>query len=127
VTSKKCIILTLLFIVSLGLIGIFAFQGLFLYRMNLSTKRFFLTQTAQPTSIYHTEIVTPNKIINHARPDLTIDNKILIALDCPMLENEDGGIRYCWPAPSKTPFSGCISVITPNSLLGGLNPSYPMA
>jgi hypothetical protein len=95
--------------------------------MNLSTKRFFLTQTAQATSIYHTEIVTPNKIINHARPDLTIDNKILIALDCPMLENEDGGIRYCWPAPSKTPFSGCISVITPNSLLGGLNPSYPMA
>lgn len=126
-TSKKRIVLTLLFMVLLGLMGIFAFQGLFLYRMNLSAKRFFLTQTAQPTPIDHTEFVTPNKIINHARPDLTIDDKILIALDCPLLEGDDGDIRYCWPAPRKTPFFGCTSVMTPDSLLGGLNPSYPMA
>jgi hypothetical protein len=86
-----------------------------------------LTQVAKPTAIEHTLIVTPTEIVGYPRPELTIDDKILVDLNCRFLES--GRARYCSvlndTSLSKLP--RCSSIYTPDALLGGLRPAYPLA
>lgn len=93
---------------------------------DLIRTKMWLTEIAKPTIIYHTEKLNPTDIISHPKPKLTVDDKILRDLNCPPDEN---GIRYCSQLrdTGQSASLGCFSINTPNSLLGGLRPSYPMA
>jgi len=88
--------------------------------------RMQLTETAKPTVISHTDVFPSTKIIQHPKPQLSVDDKILRDLDCPLAED---GSRYCAHIPRINPAAslGCSSPYSVPALLGGLTPSYPMA
>jgi hypothetical protein len=86
----------------------------------------YLTELAKPRVIEHTEIVTQVEMISHPKPDLSIDDKILKDLNCPI---DERGVRYCAEITDagQSESLGCFSIMTPDPLLGGLLPAYPLA
>lgn len=63
------------------------------------------------------------QFINHPRPELTVDFSAFEKAGCP--ENEYG-MRSC-ELDSQLGELGCTSIQEPASLLGGLEPAYPLA
>lgn len=85
-----------------------------------------LTEIAKPPLVRHTEILSHTAIISYPKPDMTIDDKILRDLDCP-LEEWVGRFCYSHGDTGQSASLGCDAIRTPNSLLGGLSPAYPIA
>ena len=85
-----------------------------------------LTETARPSTVKHSEVVSSTTIIEHPKPELTIDDKILRDLNCP---SSTRGDRYCdfLRDQGQSESQGCLVIFTPDSLLGGLQPAYPIA
>ena len=85
-----------------------------------------LTEMAKPSIVRHSEVVSSTTIIDYPKPALAVDDKILRELNCPFLEQ---GIRYCHEVTDQgqSKSQGCFAIYTPDSLLGGLQPTYPIA
>jgi hypothetical protein len=85
-----------------------------------------LTATARPPLIDHSTIVTSTTIISYPKPELSVDDKILRDLECPL---QSWGEQYCssYDDQGQSESQGCYSISSTDSLLGGLQPSYPMA
>ena len=130
--TKRRRLLILSLALTLGLVGLVDFVGPFVYQKYVEPElvrlRLHLADAAKPTAVYHTEIVTPTEIINHSKPSLTINDGVLEALGCPFL-SADSDIRYCFDPQLEGRLGSfhCMSLLTPDPLLGGLDPGYPMA
>jgi len=88
--------------------------------------RMQLTETAKPSIVRHSEVVSATTIIDYPKPELAVDEKILRDLNCPFSEQ---GMRYCVEIrdQGQSKSQGCFAIYTPDSLLGGLQPAYPIA
>jgi len=86
----------------------------------------YLEELAKPRVVEHTQIVTPVEIIGYSKPALTVDDKILIDLNYPY---DERGVRRCsgFSDSGQSESLGCYDIMTPDPLLGGLLPAYPMA
>jgi len=77
----------------------------------------------EPEIITHSEIVEQTKIINHDEYDLSVETPPFESLGCP--PDKQSGLNFC-SSDSVLRTMGCVYVFTPNSLLGGLEPIYPL-
>jgi len=73
--------------------------------------------------IIHTEIVTSTKILNHEKPILDLRTPSIETLGCPPGDLSD--FNLCTDG-SPLQAIGCLGVYKPDSLLGGLQPNYPL-
>lgn len=78
----------------------------------------------EPEIITHSEVVESTIIINHEKPVFSIDTPSFESLGCPPSASP-GGFNEC-SDNSTLRTIGCFGVFTPDSLLGGLNPTYPL-
>ena len=65
----------------------------------------------------------PPQFVNHPRPELTVDFTGFEAAGCPP---DEQGRRYC-EVDSPLATLGCDQIRKPSDLLGGLEPSFPIA
>jgi len=80
------------------------------------------------TVVWHSEIVDHTETIRHPKPDLSVDDSLLADLGCPVVDGESNRRRCSFDEmPSALAALRCESAGSPDPLLGGLEPSYPMA
>lgn len=77
----------------------------------------------EPEIITHSEVIKSVKFINHEKPALIVDTPSFESIGCP--PEELSGFNQCLEN-STLKKTGCFGAFTPNSLLGGLNPNYPL-
>jgi hypothetical protein len=77
----------------------------------------------EPEIITHTEVVKSVKINNQEKPVLSVDTPFFESVGCP--PEDLSGFNHC-VKNSALKNIGCFGVFTPNPLLGGLNPKYPL-
>lgn len=65
----------------------------------------------------------PPEFVNHPRPELTVDFSVFETAGCP---SDEYGRMYC-EGDSPLAALGCDRISKPSELLGGLEPSYPIA
>ena len=65
----------------------------------------------------------PPRFVNHPRPELTVDFSIFGTAGCP---SDEYGRMYC-EGDSPLAALGCDRIKKPSELLGGLEPSFPIA
>ena len=94
--------------------------------INVIKIRMQLTEIAKPSIVRHSEVVSSTKLMDYPKPALTVNDKILRDLNCPLSEQ---GLRYCDGTrdQGQSESQGCFAIYTPNSLVGGLQPAYPIA
>ncbi len=77
----------------------------------------------EPKIITHSEVVVSPEFVNHEKPVLSVEIPSLESVGCPPADQ--GGFNLCSDS-SELKSEGCFSVFAPDSLLGGLSPTYPL-
>ncbi|MBN1315853.1 MAG: hypothetical protein JXA42_10310, partial [Anaerolineales bacterium] len=63
------------------------------------------------------------EIVAYTKPELTVDTSVFEGAGCPL----DSTSSYCYLEEGPLVELGCRRISAPDSLLGGLDPSYPIA